>query len=935
MIATNTETFFSFEGPLNVTTAVVLGVLLAGLFGWTLYREGRLTQRWLIPVFWLLRVAMLVVVLWMLLGPTDVTVREHTTPRTIAIFADSSGSMDVVDPPAPLDDLRWTLACDPSQSEHFLSLTDRARQSAHAAAVQFRDGVELLERGVSAKTAARSLQAADSACSRLKQALDLMSESEGLSKHAQVVADLRETVETASSELHDVAGRLQAAELLEQDETARIAAALPKLEAVADQMDRVVTLAERDLEAANSPGTMSTPPTSVSQSRRDKVAALMALAEDTWLKELAETVRIRRYSLSVAAEGLAADEWSESFQSGQLENESNDPPLTDLTAGLERLSRDAAGQDVAAAVLLTDGRHNKPGSRHPRDVAAGLGRLPVHVVPIGSARLLRDVIVHHVDAPPAVAKDDLISIEAIVTASRCEGESITVELLKNERVIDQKQVSIDSDREDHRIAFATKADEFGRHEFRIRTEVLDEEIDRDNNVADFAVETIEESLRILLADNLPRWEFRYLSFLFSRDERVEFEQLLFAPEVSGTGWLKNFPAFPDRVDDWSRYRLVILGDVTPSQLSRDSQNALVKYVTQRGGTLVVIAGQESMPHEFRGEPLERLIPVEENSDVVGRRDGFHLRLTAEGKLADAMQFGDAGLDSDQIWREMSRSLPIYSLSEYSRPKPTSHTLIRAVSTDADDPIENNDGAGARAFLCWQMVGRGRVVYLAAPATYQLRIRNGDRYHHQFWGQLIRWAVARDLSTGSKTVRIRTDKSAFRVGEQVEAIVQLRKLDGSPVRDAELTATASQNGKVKATVALREDTSIPGRYTGRIDGLAAGTFSVSATGPAVDELLAIEQVDGPVETPVTVEPTLSAEMTDTRADRPLLSQIAELTGGRVIPPTALAEVLQNVNLAPHVTEETSRQPLWNSWYFLWIVFLCLTAEWGIRKLVGLS
>jgi hypothetical protein len=275
-------------------------------------------------------------------------------------------------------------------------------------------------------------------------------------------------------------------------------------------------------------------------------------------------------------------------------------------------------------------------------------------------------------------------------------------------------------------------------------------------------------------------------------------------------------------------------------------------------------------------------------------------------------------------------LPVYSLSEYSRPKPTSHTLIRAVAAGGTDT-----GDSGRAFLCWQMVGRGRVVYLSAPTTYQLRIRNGDRYHHQFWGQLIRWAIARDLATGSQTVRIRTDKSAYNAGEGVEAIVQLRKLDGSPLTGARLDARAKQNDKVAASVPLVEDATIPGRYTGRFDGLAVGSYAVAVTGGDVDTLLETEKVAGPIETPISIDPTLSMEMADTRSNRPLLAQIAELTGGQVVPPTAVAEVLQTVNLSPHVTEETSRQALWDRWLCLWVVFICLAAEWTIRKMTGLA
>ena len=46
---------------------------------------------------------------------------------------------------------------------------------------------------------------------------------------------------------------------------------------------------------------------------------------------------------------------------------------------------------------------------------------------------------------------------------------------------------------------------------------------------------------------------------------------------------------------------------------------------------------------------------------------------------------------------------------------------------------------------------------------------------------------------------------------------------------------------------------------------------------------------------------SVEMMNTECNRPLLEQIAQITGGQVIPPTAIGEVLQLVSFTPEVSE----------------------------------
>ena len=105
-----------------------------------------------------------------------------------------------------------------------------------------------------------------------------------------------------------------------------------------------------------------------------------------------------------------------------------------------------------------------------------------------------------------------------------------------------------------------------------------------------------------------------------------------------------------------------------------------------------------------------------------------------------------------------------------------------------------------------------MVYLAAPITYQLRYRQGDTFHHRFWGQLLRWAVARDLAEGSQTVRLSTDKSRYEQGEPVQVSVRLRQLDGKAVSGAAFQVSALQEGKVVQEITVSEDANRPARIT---------------------------------------------------------------------------------------------------------------------------
>jgi hypothetical protein len=175
-----------------------------------------------------------------------------------------------------------------------------------------------------------------------------------------------------------------------------------------------------------------------------------------------------------------------------------------------------------------------------------------------------------------------------------------------------------------------------------------------------------------------------------------------------------------------------------------------------------------------------------------------------------------------------------------------------------------------------------VVYLSAPSSYQLRLRNGDRYHHRFWGQLLRWAIARDLAAGSKTVKLSTDKSNYGPRDEIQVSLQLVDVDGTPVSDARPSIAAYKSDTPVTTVELERDEQVPGRYVGRIEPLPAGNYRLEAAGPDVNRLLASEQFDEPVSRTVSIGGKLPDEMVDTRANRPLLEHARPAVGPLAVP-----------------------------------------------------
>jgi hypothetical protein len=181
----------------------------------------------------------------------------------------------------------------------------------------------------------------------------------------------------------------------------------------------------------------------------------------------------------------------------------------------------------------------------------------------------------------------------------------------------------------------------------------------------------------------------------------------------------------------------------------------------------------------------------------------------------------------------------------------------------------------------------------------------------------------------------TDKLRYEVGDEIQVSVLLRDMDGRPVHGAECAVAARVGRRLPGQLALAEDTREPGVYRGVLKDVPPGTVTIRAAGPGVEALLDAEAHSEPVTIAVTVSPPGALELRHTRCNLPLLKQLAESSGGRLIGPTALESTLSLSDLSPEVTETVTQRPLWVRWPFLWVFLACLTVEWAVRKLYGLA
>ena len=599
---------------------------------------------------------------------------------------------------------------------------------------------------------------------------------------------------------------------------------------------------------------------------------------------------------------------------------------------------------VMGVVMLTDGRHNA--GQNPLEAAAKLGTLNTPLIPvmIGSELRPKDISIISLEHPQIVFQKDTPVVKARLAADGFRNEELTVTLEHADGTEESRVVRVPADSAGAPfvdVDFPLNAEKIGRDEYVLRTAVQAGETREDNNQRSFAVQIVDDQSHVLLVEGEARWEFRFIDNALSRDERIDLKQVVFNQPHIGvlptTFFSKRLqlPGSPDEVatSQLSELDLMVMGDVSPTNVNGDAWKVIDEFVREQGGTLVLLAGKSHFPTRHRSEEMRQLFPVtnlreinltQADSTLSPVERGFRLQLTPDADRHAMFQFDTDVVENRRIWSQLPGHL--WGLSGTARPGAT----VLAVARRTDEPSLQFERDNA--MIVHQYYGFGQVLWIGIDSTWRWRHRVGDQYHHRFWAQLARWAARNKASAGNDFVRLLLPNSQLTLGEDAvfEARWQKRFLDLNP--------------ELKAAIEIYRESDVPGEkpfsrvdltpvdgspllFQARAVGLPSGTWTAK---------LAVENANlgDEVSTSLYVSDPLTGELSDLSANRDLLTQLAETSGGELVMPDEIhriAELLKPPEESSQTREETT---LWDHWIFLLLFFGLLTSEWVVRKLNGL-
>ncbi len=358
---------------------------------------------------------------------------------------------------------------------------------------------------------------------------------------------------------------------------------------------------------------------------------------------------------------------------------------------------------------------------------------------------------------------------------------------------------------------------------------------------------------------------------------------------------------------------------------------ITHFVGQEGGGLIFVAGELHSPQLFEAAGADspsgdwtRILPVVRDPGLyrseaevrLTSQSTYALELTAEGRGDPVFEFHPDPLRN----RAILTSLPgMYWSFPVTRARPGATVLARH-----GDPRMSNQ-YGRHVLLASQLYGPGRTVFIGFDSTYRWRYLAED-YFDGFWAHIVD-RVGRNKALGGRfPFQVHLGKGGYRVGDRVT--VGVRYTDTAALAEAaELSAELEIAGGPPEPIRFERVPDDPGLLTASFPAQQAGTYTLKIVPVASADLGSGVRVST---TTFRVDPP-KREIDEPSLNRPLLTELARLTGGRVFD---LAEV-QRLDDAISMREVTrtleNRDELWDAPILYVTIVLSLTLEWVLRKI----
>jgi hypothetical protein len=574
---------------------------------------------------------------------------------------------------------------------------------------------------------------------------------------------------------------------------------------------------------------------------------------------------------------------------------------TDIDAALTHIIEKE--KDLSALVMISDG--NFTSGRNPL-YADVLSRCKVYTVGIGDTMEIPDLLISEVQANKIVYQYKATPLQVNLMARGFSGKETTLQIKKQGKVLAAQKVKITTEGGIIPVALTIKPEQTGIQQFEISADRLPGEVLPENNNYRLVLEVLKSKIKVGILAQQPDFDVKFLHLMLAGNPDLQVNLAVTDQVIKSPVSAVN--AVLDSVD------VLIMHDFPPRSYTRDNLNRVERVLAERKVPSLLLFGvnSETVNWEFikRFYSLaapEYLTPVLKTQVL----------LTDVGKSLPPLNIFTTDRENLDFWQKCPPlEYPFAKVETVNSQRIALETAATAGKGNLRAPV----------LLLGQTAGQ-RNAYLLGSGFWRWHFMLAeDRLFHEGWqsiiNNLIRWLSAPGHSSN---VSINTNKRSYQVGEKVR--INSEVYDGVylPVDDGMVHFRVTGPGGV---FEMDGELSAPGIYSADFQLLDEGDYSIDVQALRNDVPL------GQDSTRIICSP-VNIEFVYTRQDYQLLRKLADKSGGSYFAEQNYQDLLTELNFPVQYQEVTKTFEIWQKAALLLLIILLLSAEWFIRKRLGLA
>ena len=617
----------------------------------------------------------------------------------------------------------------------------------------------------------------------------------------------------------------------------------------------------------------------------------------------------------VAADGSVRDSGTRLFKFAEEAAPINGGANLAVDGATTRFHRSITGmlaslrgnESARALILLSDGHDFELMNPAKTGFLSRSRQTPIYAIALGKQGKVRDVSTRITSYQPYTYVKQKARIAAALRLIGCELETLQVELVRGDQVVQTKKVQAGEEPE-VAVGFEVVEPAIGQFEYEVRVRPVDGEIDRENNVALTYLNVIDQQIQVLFLEGAPYWDTTFLQRSLMRNDKMNVDSIV--QYAKGKARIVRKKAdqkelkIPATAEEWRRYDVIVLGRSIENLLGADALHQLEAYVRDGGGTVIFSRGPA-----FGGDLAKNeLEPV-----VWGKTPSEHVRL--------------------QVGREGQSLAPFRTIQEQAGPDAVPELIAAYPATD-QKPLtatlasaQAGDGAEALPGMVHRRFGDGQVLSIGVDGlwrwAFNAKVEGVNTVFDRFWDQMILWLMAGRDFLPTQQFSLRASSATIPLGEKI-FFRAIQRDAAKTVKEIPITITHG-GADVGHVVLSPADPATPDKLTGEFLAGKTGKYTVTAQFP-----------DGTKQVVRFIVFDENLEQTEVATDVGYLKKLCEASGGRLLEAADLPRLLselrdEKIDSMPTIKLTSA----WDRAWVCWLIAFLFAADWFLRRRWGLS